>query len=64
MKMERDILQKSDGVLRESAELKYAFIHRHRQVWPISVQCRVLEPAWPGTTSTSCGEPVQRSGAT
>jgi transposase InsO family protein len=23
--------------------LKYAFIHRHRRVWPISVQCRVLQ---------------------
>jgi transposase InsO family protein len=23
--------------------LKYAFIQRHRQVWPISVQCRVLQ---------------------
>jgi putative transposase len=23
--------------------LKYAFIQRHRRVWPISVQCRVLE---------------------
>ena len=22
--------------------MKYAFVHRHRQVWPISVQCRVL----------------------
>ena len=23
--------------------MKYAFIRRHRQVWPITVQCRVLE---------------------
>jgi hypothetical protein len=23
--------------------VKYAFIHRHRRVWPISVQCRVLQ---------------------
>lgn len=23
--------------------MKYAFIQRHRQVWPITVQCRVLE---------------------
>jgi hypothetical protein len=23
--------------------MKYAFIERHRRVWPISVQCRVLE---------------------
>ena len=22
-------------------DLKYAFIQRHRRVWPISVQCRV-----------------------
>ena len=23
--------------------LKYAFINRHKRVWPISVQCRVLQ---------------------
>ena len=23
--------------------MKYAFIERHRRVWPISVQCRVLK---------------------
>jgi putative transposase len=34
---------KSDGVLRERAEMKYAFIGRHRRVWPVSVQCRVLQ---------------------
>jgi putative transposase len=28
--------------------LKYAFIHRHRTVWPISVQCRVLEASVAG----------------
>jgi len=22
--------------------MKYAFIQRHKQIWPISVQCRVL----------------------
>ena len=39
---------KSDGVLRERPEMKYAFIERHRRVWPISVQCRVLrvERGW------------------
>nr|WP_295776300.1 IS3 family transposase [Rhodoferax sp.] len=42
VKMERDILGKSDGVLRQGIDLKYAFIQRHRSVWPISVQCRVL----------------------
>ena len=34
--------------LRESAELKYAFINDHRTVWPISVQCRVLEASMAG----------------
>src|ERR1035438_2183241 len=33
---------KSDGVLREVPEMKYAFIQRNKLVWPISVQCRVL----------------------
>jgi len=28
--------------------LKYAFINRHRKVWPISVQCRVLEASVAG----------------
>ena len=23
--------------------MKYAFIGRHRKVWPVSVQCRVLQ---------------------
>ena len=35
-------LGKSDGVLRERPEVKYAFIERHRRIWPICVQCRVL----------------------
>ena len=28
--------------------MKYAFINRHRKVWPISVQCRVLEASVAG----------------
>ena len=28
--------------------MKYAFINRHRRVWPISVQCRVLEASVAG----------------
>jgi transposase InsO family protein len=32
-----------ERVLRQGSEVKYAFIQRHRRVWPISVQCRVLE---------------------
>ena len=28
--------------------MKYAFINRHRRVWPISVQCRVLQASMAG----------------
>lgn len=35
-------LWKSDGVLRKGIELKYSFIQRHRRVWQIAVQRRVL----------------------
>nr|WP_199519479.1 IS3 family transposase [Pseudomonas avellanae] len=42
VKMERDILEKANGVLRKSIQLKYAFIFTHRRLWPIGVQCRVL----------------------
>ena len=34
---------KSDGILCKRPEVKYAFIERHRRVWPICVQCRVLK---------------------
>ena len=33
---------KSDGILCKGPEVKYAFIERHRRLWPICVQCRVL----------------------
>jgi len=28
--------------------VKYAFVHRHRRVWPVSVQCRVLRISFTG----------------
>ncbi len=31
-----------ERVLRQGREVRYAFIERHRQVWPITVQCHVL----------------------
>ena len=34
---------KSDGILCKGPEVKYAFIERHRHLWPICVQCRVLK---------------------
>ena len=34
--------RRADGD-QPAAEVKYAFIERQRRVWPISVQCRVLQ---------------------
>ena len=34
--------KKSGGVFCEGAAVRYAFIERHEQVWPITTQCRVL----------------------
>ncbi|MGA2553110.1 MAG: IS3 family transposase, partial [Burkholderiaceae bacterium] len=42
LKMERDILGKSDGVLRERTFVKYAWIERNRRIWPVSLACDVL----------------------
>jgi len=41
-------LGKSDGILCEGPEVKYAFIERHRRLWPICVQCPVLGVNVPG----------------
>ncbi len=34
--------KKSGGVFCEGVAVRYAFIERHEQVWPITTQCRVL----------------------
>ena len=48
-RMERDILIKRRRILRSSRcdpqgrAANYAFARRHKKVWPVSVQCHVLE---------------------
>ena len=42
LKMERDILKKSDGLLCKRNEIKYSFIVQHQKTWPIVVMCRLL----------------------
>lgn len=39
---ERDILKKGGGVFCEGVAVRYAFIERHRKVWPVAAQCRAL----------------------
>ena len=42
LKMERDILKKSDGVLRAGVAVKYAWILMNKSVWPVTLMCLVL----------------------
>ncbi|MCX7420857.1 MAG: IS3 family transposase [Planctomycetia bacterium] len=42
LRMEREILKKATAFLREGVAMRYAFIERHRTVWPIVIQCEVL----------------------
>ncbi|TRW95638.1 IS3 family transposase [Paracoccus sp. M683] len=43
LKAERDILKKGRGILREGSDLRFAFITKHRHIWPVSWLCEVLE---------------------
>ena len=42
--------------------MKYAFIQRHRQVWPISVQCRVLQVSTSGYHAHVARQSCETSG--
>jgi hypothetical protein len=41
--VEHDILKKGRGVLREGCDMRFAFIARHRHVWPLEWMCSLLE---------------------
>ena len=41
--LEREILKKSDGLLREGAAVKFDCIHEHLRQFPVDLVCRVLE---------------------
>ena len=42
LKAERDILKKSRGLLREGVDVKFAFIAKHRGIWPAEWLCGAL----------------------
>ena len=39
LKAERDILEKSRGLLREEINVKFGFIAKHRGIWPADWLC-------------------------
>ena len=42
LRMEKEILKKSQCVLREGNEVKYSFIREHAKRWPVVHQSRLL----------------------
>ena len=42
LKAERDILKKGGGVLRAGRDMMFAFVAKHRHVWPVSWMCAAL----------------------
>ena len=47
--MQREISKKTAAFF-EREEPRYRFIEEHRRMWPVRVQCRVLEVSRSGTT--------------
>src|SRR5882757_4216520 len=43
LRTERDILNKSGGLLREGTPVKYGFVLRHRALWSVGTMCRMLQ---------------------
>ncbi|WP_123295867.1 IS3 family transposase [Comamonas sp. BIGb0124] len=42
LKMERDILKKAGGLLREGVDMRFGFMAKHRGAWPVNVMCEAL----------------------
>ncbi|WP_109042000.1 IS3 family transposase [Azospira sp. I13] len=42
LKMERDILKKGRGLLRQGVDVRFGFIAKHRGAWPVNLLCGAL----------------------
>jgi len=61
LKMEREILKKGDGILREGKLVRFEFIHAEKANFPIQVLCRVLEVSRSGYYRWRDAEPSEHS---
>ena len=43
VRMERDLLKKGDGLLRERVEIRFRFMEAEKAIFPVTLMCRVLE---------------------
>lgn len=51
LRMERDILKKSDGVLYKGVAARYAFMRRERPLYPLRVLCSAMRVSRSGFTN-------------
>ncbi|WP_435533312.1 IS3 family transposase [Variovorax boronicumulans] len=42
LRMERDLLKKAAGLLRQGVDVKFGFIAKHRRTWPLAMMCEAL----------------------
>jgi len=42
LKMERDLLKKSSGLLRQGVDVKFGFMAKHRGAWPVAMMCEAF----------------------
>ncbi|MER8805257.1 IS3 family transposase [Mesorhizobium sp. M0998] len=61
LKAERDIPKKGRSLLREGSDVKFAFIARHRNIWPVAWLCSALDVSRSGFHAWLDRSPSARS---
>ena len=61
LKAERDILKKGRSLLREGSDMRFAFIARHRSIWPVAWLCSALDVSRSGFHAWLNRSPSTRS---
>ena len=46
LKAERDILKMGRSLLREGRDMRFAFVAKHRGIWPVAWLCEALGVSW------------------
>ncbi|MCG8597551.1 MAG: IS3 family transposase [Kiloniellales bacterium] len=61
LKAERDILKKGRSLLREGSDMRFAFIAKHRSIWPVAWLCEALDVSRSGFHAWLKRSPSARS---